>query len=102
MTDQSRNGDTGTTTTVDANEEGRPLGFNDEEPILRITSAAQEKIRSVLGSQDPPAHALRISSQYRGNYSMNLEPDGKPGIEDTVLPFAGFDVYIDPHSQPLV
>lgn len=70
--------------------------------LLTITDAAKNKIASVLGGQDPPVHALRVSSPFRGKYSMNLEPEGKPDLDDTVLHFDGFDVYIDAASVSLV
>ena len=78
------------------------MGFNDDQPVLTISELAQEKIRAVLEAQDPPAEAIRVSSPYRGKYAMNLEPDGQPATDDTVLPFGGFQVFIDAQSLPLV
>jgi Fe/S biogenesis protein NfuA len=78
--------------------EGVPQGYNEAEPVLRIGDLAKEKVLAVMSSQDPPVRTLRISVPYRGKYAMNLEPEGKPGIDDTVLPYAGFEVYVDPHS----
>ncbi len=77
-------------------------GSAEGQTLLTVTDAAKNKIASVLATQDPPVHALRISSPFRGKYSMNLEPEGKPDLDDTVLHFEGFDVYIDPASVSLV
>lgn len=82
--------------------EGIPLGSNQDMPVLNITDEAKGRIRSVLEGQDPPVRTLRVAAPVRGKYSMNLEPDGKPGRDDTVLPYEGFDIYVDPESLPHV
>jgi Fe/S biogenesis protein NfuA len=78
--------------------DGVPLGLNQETPVLNITDEAAQRIRSILGSQEPPVHSLRVTSAVRGKYSMNLEPEGKPGLDDTVLPYDGFEIYVDAGS----
>jgi len=78
--------------------EGIPVGMNEETPVLAISDLAKERIRGVMEAQAPPVTTLRVSVPYRGKYSMNLEPEGKPALDDTVLPYQGFDVYVDPHS----
>ena len=82
--------------------EGIPVGFNQEKPVLTITDNAKEKIRAVLGTQDPPADTIRVAAIARGKYSMSLEPEGKPAVDDTVLPYEGFQVFVDSQSVPLV
>src|SRR5688572_18283984 len=82
--------------------EGIPMGFNNDEPVLTVTELAQEKIRNVLEAQAPPVEAIRVSSPFRGKYAMNIDPDANPGRDDTVLPFGGFQVFIDADSLPLV
>jgi Fe/S biogenesis protein NfuA len=69
---------------------------------LNVTDLAQEKIRGVLETQSPPVTTIRVSASAPGKYSMNLEPSGEPGETDTVLEFAGFKVFVDPQSAPLV
>lgn len=69
---------------------------------LLFSDAAREKVASVLATQDPPVRAIRVSSPFRGRYSMNLEPDGNPAPDDTVLALGAFEVYVDPASLPHV
>jgi Fe/S biogenesis protein NfuA len=80
--------------------EGIPLGENREGPILTITDLAKERIAAVLSAQEPAIRTLRVTSPVRGKYSMNLEPEGKPGQDDTLLPYGTFEVYVDPQSLP--
>ena len=82
--------------------EGIPMGLNQEEPVLTVTDGAKEKIRSVLETQPGSSNAIRVSAPFRGRYAMNLEPDGKPQVDDTVLPYDGFQVFVDSDSLPLV
>lgn len=78
--------------------EGIPVGMNQEEPVLAITETAKEKIVEVLSSQSTASPAIRISSGRPGKYAMSLEADGNPAQDDTVLPYHGFQVFVDPHS----
>jgi Fe/S biogenesis protein NfuA len=66
--------------------------------MLTITEDAKAKIRAALETQDPPADALRVSASGGGRYAMNLEPDGKPAVDDVVLPYEGFRIFVDPTS----
>ena len=79
--------------------EGVPLGLNGE-PLLKITEPAREKINAIVASQNPPVSTIRVSAQAHGKYSMALEHSGKPGLDDTVLPYHGFRILIDPLSLP--
>jgi Fe/S biogenesis protein NfuA len=85
-----------------AHGEGTPAGFTQESPVLVVTEGAKEQIRAVLESQDPPVTTIRVSAPARGRYAMNLEPEGKPDLEDTVLDYDGFQVFIDSQSLPMV
>jgi Fe/S biogenesis protein NfuA len=82
--------------------EGIPAGFNGDAPVLAITEEAKAKIRAVLDSQNAPSRCIRVSAPARGRFAMNLEPDGRPGLEDVVLPYDGFEIFVDPQSYPLV
>lgn len=82
--------------------EGVPVGQNGENAVLSISEAAREKIRAVLGSQEPPVSSIRVSAAGPGRYSMSLAPEGKPGLDDSVLPYEGFEVYVDSQSLPQV
>lgn len=79
-------------------QQGIPVGEKRETPVLTITDEAVEKIRTVLGQQDPPVEAIRVSSPVRGRYSMQIEPEGNPAQDDTVLPYEGFKILIDGQS----
>jgi Fe/S biogenesis protein NfuA len=87
---------------VEAGREGIPLGENRDKPVLAITDNAREKIRAVLGSQSPVVDTIRVSASGPGRYSMSLEAEGKPGQDDTVLPYSGFQVFVDPASMRFV
>ena len=79
--------------------EGIPLGMKREEPMLTISEDAKEKIREVLASQNPAAECIRVQAPRRGKYAMELIADGKPGLDDTIIPFDGFQIFVDPHSR---
>jgi Fe/S biogenesis protein NfuA len=78
------------------------MGLNIDEPVLTIADGAKEKIVAVLSSQEPPVTAIRVSAPARGRYAMNLEPDGQPDLDDTVLGYEGFQVFVDSLSLPWV
>lgn len=82
--------------------QGVPIGMNTDQPVLSVTDLAQEKIRAVLEAQNPPVQTIRVSAPFRGKYAMNLEPEQNPQVDDTVVPFTGFQVFIDSQSLPLV
>jgi Fe/S biogenesis protein NfuA len=74
------------------------MGFNDDRPVLTISENAKDKIRAVLATQAPSPSTIRVSSPRRGKYAMNLEPEGKPAVDDTVLDFEGFQIFVDADS----
>jgi Fe/S biogenesis protein NfuA len=82
--------------------DGIPAGLRQDAPVLVITDTAKEKIHQVLSSQEPPLTTIRVTSPYRGRYAMNLEPEGKPELDDTVLPYSSFQVLVDSDSMRLV
>jgi len=82
--------------------QGVPIGMNTDQPILNVTDTAQEKIAAVLASQNPPVRTIRVSAPFRGKYAMNLEPEENPQVDDTLVPFNGFQIFIDSQSLPLV
>jgi Fe/S biogenesis protein NfuA len=73
-----------------------------DEVLLEITDAAKEKIRAVLEGQEPVVRTIRVSAPFRGKYSMSLEPDETPTVDDSVLDYDGFQVFIDTRSQRYV
>lgn len=82
-------------------QEGVPLGMKLEKPVLTITDEAKQKIRSILEGQGDGARTIRVSAVGPGKYSMNLEQGG-PQLEDSVLPYDGFEVYVDANSAKWV
>jgi Fe/S biogenesis protein NfuA len=78
------------------------MSVETETQVLQVSDTAREKIKAVLDSQEPPATAIRVTSPFRGKYAMNLEPEGKPNPEDTVLDFGAFQVFVDSESLPFV
>jgi Fe/S biogenesis protein NfuA len=78
------------------------MSVETETPILTISDVALEKIKAVLDTQEPRVNTIRVTSPFRGKYAMNLEPEGKPAPEDTVVSQDGVEVFIDPDSLPLV
>lgn len=82
--------------------EGMPVGLIQEKPVLTISDVAKDKIRAVLESQGSPARTLRISSPFAGKYTMALEPEGNPAVDDTVVEYDGFQVFVAADSLPRV
>lgn len=70
--------------------------------LLEITDAAKEKIRAVLEGQEPVVRTIRVSAPLPGKYSMSLEPDETPTVDDTVLEYDGFQVFVDSRSLRFV
>ena len=81
-----------------ARPEGVPLGLRLEKPVLTITDDAKQKVRSILEGQGEAVRTIRVSAPAPGKYAMNLEPEGKPHQDDSVLPYEGFEVFVDPNS----
>lgn len=78
------------------------MGINTETPVLTVSDLAKQQILAVLQAQDPPVSTIRVSAPARGRYAMNIEPEGKPDLDDTVLSFDGFQVFVDSLSLPWV
>lgn len=72
--------------------------------VLNISAEAQEKLREVVAAKGDSNLAVRVFAQAAGpgeaRYGMAL--DGEQLADDTVLEFAGFKVYVDRESAPLV
>ncbi len=84
---------------VKPESEGVPLGLIGK-PLMQLTETAKDQIRGIVGSQTPPVDTVRITAQMRGKYAMSIEHSGRPGLDDTVLPYDGFRILIDPQSLP--
>jgi iron-sulfur cluster assembly protein len=68
--------------------------------MIQLTPRAIEKVREILGTQDPKPSGLRISVVGGGcsgfNYSMAFETS--PNILDKTYAFDGLNVFIDQAS----
>ena len=71
--------------------------------MLTITDGAREKIVELIGKSPNPVKGLRISanavSPLKVDFRMAFIGDGQAGDDDEVIPFEGFDVYVDGDSQ---
>ena len=70
------------------------------EPLIRVTKAAQEKVRSIIESEAMEAQGLRISIQGRTasafQYGLGLELE--PAPDDIVVDCGAFKIFIDSPS----
>ncbi|HJP31986.1 MAG TPA: NifU family protein [Candidatus Latescibacteria bacterium] len=74
--------------------------------MLTITEGAREKIVELTGKSPNPVKGLRISadavSPLKVDYRMAFIGEDQATDADQVIPFEGFDVYVDADSQPHV
>lgn len=70
--------------------------------MLTITDLAQQKIVELIGKSPNPVLGLRVGasavSPLKVNYRMAFIGQGQESDDDTVVPFDGFVVYVDPDS----
>ena len=70
--------------------------------MLTITDLAQSKIAELIGKSPNPVKGLRIGatsvSPLKVDYRMAFIAEGQESDDDTVIPYDGFDVYVDPDS----
>lgn len=70
--------------------------------MLTITDLAQSKILELIGKSPNPVRGLRIGatsvSPLKVDYRMAFIGEGQENDGDAVIPFDGFDVYVDPES----
>ena len=71
---------------------------------LSVTSAANEKVIEILAAEGKSGHGLRLAVTAGGcsgyNYGLYFEESANP--EDKVFSAAGFDVFVDPRSYPVI
>lgn len=74
--------------------------------MLTITELAQKKILELIGKSPNPVKGLRIGanavSPLKVDYRMAFIGQDQETDDDEVIPFGGFDVYVDSGSQPNV
>ncbi len=70
--------------------------------MLTITDLARKKIVDLIDKSPNPVKGLRIGatsvSPLKVDYRMAFIGEGQENDEDAVIPFDGFDVYVDPAS----
>lgn len=71
--------------------------------MLTITDLAQSKIAELIGKSPNPVKGLRIGatsvSPLKVDYRMAFIGEGQENDDDQLIPFDGFDVYVDPDSS---
>ena len=71
--------------------------------MLTITDLAQTKIVELIDKSPNPVKGLRIGatsvSPLKVDYRMAFIAQGQENDDDTVIPYDGFDVYVDPDSS---
>ena len=71
--------------------------------MLTITDLARSKIVELIGKSPNPVKGLRIGaasvSPLKVDYRMAFIGEGQESGDDQVIPFDGFDVYVDPDSS---
>ena len=74
--------------------------------MLQITTNAAAKIVELMAESDQPVAGLRVGARARSpfkvDYRLAFLSAGQIGTDDTKVSFAGFDVYMDPESLPLL
>ena len=74
--------------------------------MVEITEKAREKIIGLIGKSETPVKGLRIGaksvSPLKVDFSLAFVGEDQQNDDDTVIPFDGFDVLVDPASAPNV
>jgi len=77
--------------------------MNAPEVLVSITPAATTEVQKFMVAENvaPEVGGLRVSVQPGGcsGFKYSLLIEDKPADEDTVLPQAGFNVFVDPFSM---
>ena len=77
--------------------------MNAPEVMVTITPAATTEVQKFMAAENvaPEVGGLRVSVQPGGcsGFKYSLLIEDKPADDDTVLPQAGFNVFVDPFSM---
>jgi iron-sulfur cluster assembly protein len=77
--------------------------MNTPEVLVTITSAAATEVQKFMQAENvtPEVGGLRVSVQPGGcsGFKYSLLIEDKPADDDTVLPQAGFNLFVDPFSM---
>ncbi|MDP6088454.1 MAG: NifU family protein [Nitrospinota bacterium] len=73
---------------------------------ITVTEAAQAEVVKLMEGQETKVTGVRIAAEavspLKANYRLAFMAEGQESEEDTVLPFEGFQVYVDPDSVGFV
>ncbi len=69
--------------------------------MIQMTDAAVNKVKEILGAQEPKPSGLRISVVGGGcsGFSYSMAFEDKPGMLDKSYDFSGLKVYVDQASM---
>ena len=77
--------------------------MNTPEVMVTVTSAAAAEVQKFMQAENvsPDVGGLRVSVQPGGcsGFKYSLLIEDKPADDDTVLPQAGFNLFVDPFSM---
>ena len=77
--------------------------MNTPEVMVTVTSAAAAEVQKFMQAESvsPEVGGLRVSVQPGGcsGFKYSLLIEDKPADDDTVLPQAGFNLFVDPFSM---
>ena len=72
--------------------------------MVEITDQARLKIVELMEKSETGVLGLRLGAEsvspLKINFSLAFITDGQEKPDDTVIPFEGFDLYVDPDSAP--
>ena len=74
--------------------------------MVEITEKAKQKIVELIGKSETPVKGLRIGAEsvspLKVDFKLAFIGEDQKTADDTVIPFDGFDVFVDSDSAPNV
>ena len=74
--------------------------------MITVTEAAQEEIAKLMESQETPIKGVQVKAEaispLRANYRLAFVAEGPENPDDDVIPFNGFNLYVDSESANYV
>ena len=71
---------------------------------ITVTEAAQKEVHNLMEGQQTPVLGVRVKadaiSPIQANFRLAFVAEGQDEPEDLVLPYEGFNVYVDKESVP--
>ena len=73
---------------------------------ITVTEAAQKEVVQLIEGQETTVTGVRISAEatspLKANYRLAFVAEGQENAEDVVIPYDGFNVFVDPESASYV